>query len=47
MELYGEKGSLFIPDPNFFGGDVRFTQQEEEQTLPQWDQQNLLTMLSM
>lgn len=37
MELYGEKGSLFIPDPNFFGGDVRFTQQEEEQTLPQWD----------
>lgn len=23
MELYGTKGSLFVPDPNFFGGDVR------------------------
>jgi len=22
MELYGTKGSLFLPDPNFFGGDV-------------------------
>ena len=22
MELYGEEGSLFVPDPNFFGGDV-------------------------
>jgi len=22
MELYGTKGSLFVPDPNFFGGDV-------------------------
>ena len=22
MELYGETGSLYIPDPNFFGGDV-------------------------
>ena len=37
MELYGEDGSLFIPDPNFFGGDVRFTKQAEEQTLPSWD----------
>jgi predicted dehydrogenase len=25
IELYGSKGSLFIPDPNFFGGDVRLT----------------------
>ena len=25
MELYGEKGAIFIPDPNFFGGDVNFT----------------------
>ena len=23
MELYGTKGSLFLPDPNFFGGEVR------------------------
>ena len=37
MELYGEDGSLFIPDPNFFGGDVRFTKQAEEQTLPSWE----------
>jgi predicted dehydrogenase len=22
MELYGEKSSIFVPDPNFFGGDV-------------------------
>lgn len=22
MELYGSKGSLYVPDPNFFGGDV-------------------------
>ena len=22
MELYGETGSLFVPDPNFFGGNV-------------------------
>lgn len=25
IELYGETGSLFVPDPNFFGGAVRFT----------------------
>ncbi|PSL17476.1 Gfo/Idh/MocA family protein [Shimia abyssi] len=24
MELYGEKGSLFVPDPNFFGEAVQF-----------------------
>ena len=22
MELYGKQGSLYIPDPNFFGGDI-------------------------
>ena len=27
IELYGEEGSLFIPDPNFFGGEVRYTKQ--------------------
>jgi predicted dehydrogenase len=25
MELYGEDGTVFLPDPNFFGGDVRYT----------------------
>ncbi|MCK7614227.1 Gfo/Idh/MocA family protein [Roseibium sediminicola] len=25
MELYGTKGSLFLPDPNFFGGEVILT----------------------
>jgi predicted dehydrogenase len=23
MELYGEKGTLYVPDPNFFGGELR------------------------
>ncbi len=30
MELYGEKGSLFVPDPNFFGGDVRIAGEDGE-----------------
>ena len=25
MEIYGEDGTLYVPDPNFFGGDVTFT----------------------
>ncbi|GIL02183.1 MAG: oxidoreductase [Alphaproteobacteria bacterium] len=25
MELYGEEGTLHVPDPNFFGGTVRLT----------------------
>lgn len=25
MELYGEDGTMFLPDPNFFGGEVRVT----------------------
>lgn len=25
IELYGEDGTLYLPDPNFFGGDVRIT----------------------
>ena len=24
MEIYGEKGSLLVPDPNFFGGTIEF-----------------------
>ena len=27
MELYGTKGSLYVPDPNFFGGDVLLAEQ--------------------
>lgn len=26
MELYGQTGTLHIPDPNFFGGEVRMTE---------------------
>lgn len=28
MELYGTEGSVFVPDPNFFGGDVRVSDAE-------------------
>ncbi|TKT82737.1 Gfo/Idh/MocA family oxidoreductase [Aquamicrobium sp. LC103] len=28
IELYGEEGSLFVPDPNFFGGAVAYTRRE-------------------
>lgn len=37
MELYGELGSLFIPDPNFFGGEVRVTKKAENVALPTWE----------
>lgn len=37
MQLYGEHGSLYIPDPNFFGGEVRVTKAAEEVALPVWD----------
>ncbi|MDF1777787.1 MAG: Gfo/Idh/MocA family oxidoreductase [Rhizobiaceae bacterium] len=38
MELYGEKGSLFVPDPNFFSGNVRMSQGEDFTTNdPTWD----------
>ncbi|WP_019953498.1 Gfo/Idh/MocA family protein [Yoonia vestfoldensis] len=38
MELYGETGSLFIPDPNFFGGTVEIGGQDKAITaLPAWD----------
>jgi predicted dehydrogenase len=29
MELYGEEGTLFVPDPNFFGGVVRQSKRGE------------------
>lgn len=28
MELYGSEGSLYLPDPNFFGGEVLCATQE-------------------
>lgn len=37
MELYGEEGSLFLPDPNFFGGEVLATAGEKPAKLPKWD----------
>ncbi|AJQ93154.1 Gfo/Idh/MocA family protein [Gynuella sunshinyii] len=30
MELYGSKGSLYLPDPNFFGGKVTVTEGKRE-----------------
>jgi len=33
MELYGSKGSLILPDPNFFGGEVRVIDGAAERTL--------------
>lgn len=38
MELYGSEGSIYVPDPNFFGGDVRYTERSgEAQLLQPWD----------
>jgi predicted dehydrogenase len=37
MELYGEAGTLFVPDPNFFGGNVSYTDAgKAAKTLPKW-----------
>lgn len=37
MELYGETGTVFVPDPNFFGGDVRITEAAKPvKKLPKW-----------
>jgi predicted dehydrogenase len=38
MELYGEEGTLHVPDPNFFGGVVTFTQRDKPvNKLPKWE----------
>jgi len=38
MELYGTDGALFLPDPNFFGGDIVAAGSDGvERTLPGWD----------
>jgi len=38
MELYGEDASIFVPDPNFFGGTVELgTSNADIAALDQWD----------
>ncbi|WP_019172121.1 Gfo/Idh/MocA family protein [Pseudaminobacter salicylatoxidans] len=38
MELYGEEGTLFMPDPNFFGGELRVTKRDKQaRMLPKWN----------
>lgn len=38
MELYGTEGTLHVPDPNFFGGEVRMTAKKDFVTIPtEWD----------
>lgn len=38
MELYGTEGSLYLPDPNFFGGEVTIDKGDGNQAiLPDWD----------
>ena len=34
MELYGSEGTLYVPDPNFFGGTVRTGEIELRPTVP-------------
>jgi predicted dehydrogenase len=38
MELYGQTGAMFVPDPNFFGGDVKIAGEDQKPVvLPAWD----------
>lgn len=38
MELYGEDASIFVPDPNFFGGDVEIGGSDREiKKVDDWD----------
>ncbi|MBD0414201.1 Gfo/Idh/MocA family protein [Oryzicola mucosus] len=38
MELYGELGSLMVPDPNFFGGALGYTKADKPvKKLPKWE----------
>lgn len=37
MELYGADGTVFLPDPNFFGGELRVTSRRETVPTPRWD----------
>ncbi len=33
MELYGETGTLYVPDPNFFGGQLRLVKSADDEAL--------------
>jgi len=35
MELYGRNGTLHVPDPNFFGGEVRMTEKNGFVNIPE------------
>jgi predicted dehydrogenase len=38
MELYGEEGTLYVPDPNFFGGTVAISERDRPvKKLPRWE----------
>jgi predicted dehydrogenase len=37
MELYGQSGTIHVPDPNFFGGEVRMTNKSAFVNAPGWD----------
>ncbi len=38
MELHGEAGTLFMPDPNFFGGELCYTRRDKPvKKLPKWE----------
>ncbi len=37
MELYGQTGTLHVPDPNFFGGELRMTAGKSFVNAPGWD----------
>ena len=38
MELYGRSGTLFLPDPNFFGGDLEIARERSASTIVEpWD----------
>lgn len=38
MELHGTEGSMDLPDPNFFGGEVKVSEKDSDmRALPVWD----------
>ncbi len=38
MEIYGADGTLYVPDPNFFGGDLHQSDDNKDmQPVPAWD----------
>lgn len=38
MEIYGAEGSLFVPDPNFFGGEVEMAKSDGDiKSVPMWE----------